>query len=273
TGPTGPTGEIGPTGATGATGATGPTGTTGITGPIGVTGPTGITGPTGPTGTTGATGTIGITGPTGPTGTVGPVGEVGATGATGPTGEAGPTGATGETGATGTTGATGATGAAGATGPTGEIGPTGTTGPTGATGPTGPIPDDIFASYINTQFPLVRGTQLSFFPDVQDPTGNITQTSLEQISLAPGYYLISYKISALFSTANYLQITPFYNGTSHLETGVYFATATNGSTVCGSAYLILYAPAATTLSFNYSGSANATDGEFNLTILKLRRFA
>ena len=109
--------------------------------------------------------------------------------------------------------------------------------------------------------------------DVQDPTGNITQTSLEQISLAPGYYLISYKISALFSTANYLQITPFYNGTSHLETGVYFATATNGSTACGSAYLILYAPAATTLSFNYSGSANATDGEFNLTILKLRRFA
>ena len=83
-------------------------------------------------------------------------------------------------------------------------GATGVTGATGATGPTGPIPDDIFASYINTQFPLVRGTQLSFFPDVQDPTGNIVQTSLEQISLAPGYYLISYKISALLSSPNYL---------------------------------------------------------------------
>ena len=68
---------------------------------------------------------------------------------------------------------------------------------------------------------------------MQDPTGNIVQTSLEQISLAPGYYLISYKISALFSSPNYLQITPFYNGTSHLETGIYFATAANGSTACG----------------------------------------
>ena len=47
----------------------------------------------------------------------------------------------------------------------------------------------------------------------------------------------------------------------------------NGSTACGSAHLILNAPVATTLFFNYSGSANATDGEFNLTILKLRRFA
>lgn len=101
-------------------------------------------------------------------------------------------------------GATGATGATGVTGATGATGATGVTGATGATGPTGPIPDDIFASYINTQFPLVRGTQLSFFPDVRDPTGNIVQTSLEQISLAPGYYLISYKISALFSSPNYL---------------------------------------------------------------------
>ena len=95
-------------------------------------------------------------------------------------------------------------GATGVTGATGATGATGVTGATGATGPTGPIPDDIFASYINTQFPLVRGTQLSFFPDVRDPTGNIVQTSLEQISLAPGYYLISYKISALFSSPNYL---------------------------------------------------------------------
>lgn len=119
-------------------------------------------------------------------------------------GTGGETGSTVETGATGETGETGTTGETGPTGATGATGATGVTGATGATGPTGPIPDDIFASYINTQFPLVRGTQLSFFPDVRDPTGNIVQTSLEQISLAPGYYLISYKISALFSSPNYL---------------------------------------------------------------------
>ncbi|WP_394266207.1 hypothetical protein [Anaerotignum sp.] len=216
------------------------------------------------TGETSATGRAGATEESGPIGIAGETGETGPTGVTGPTGPAGLNGATGPTGPAGLNGATG---------PTGPAGLNGVTGPTGATGATGPVPDDIFASYINTQFPLIRNSLLSFFPDIRDESGNIVQTDLERISLAPGYYLISYKISALFATANYLQITPSYNGTAHLETGIYFATATNGSTACGSAHLILYAPVSTTLSFNYSGSSDATEGEFNLTILKLRRFA
>lgn len=109
------------------------------------------------------------------------------------------------------------------------------------------------------------------FPDVTDPTGTITQPDLTQIALEAGYYLISYKVSALFRTPNYMQITPSYNGSAHLETGIYFATSTNGSSACGSAFLILRAPAPTTFTLTYTGSANATDGEINLTILKLRR--
>lgn len=109
------------------------------------------------------------------------------------------------------------------------------------------------------------------FPDVTDPTGTITQPDLTQIALKAGYYLISYKVSALFRTPNYMQITPSYNGSAHLETGIYFATSTNGSSACGSAFLILRAPDPTTFTLTYTGSANATDGEINLTILKLRR--
>ena len=67
-----------------------------------------------------------------------------------------------------------------------------------------------------------------------------------------------------------MQITPFYNGTAHLETGIYFATPGAGS-VCGSSFIIIDAPAQTTLFFTYSGSADARDGEVNLTIVKLRR--
>ena len=226
---------MGPTGAPGSASATGPTGPTGPAGPTGPTGPAGVAGEPGPTGPTGATG------PTGPTG---PAGETGAAGATGPTGDTGPTG------------------------------PTGTAGADGATGPTGPageVPDDVFASFINIQYPLTNGTLISMFPDVTDPTGTITQTDLEHIALEPGYYLISYKVSALFRTPNYMQITPSYNGTSHLETGIYFATSADGSSACGSAFLILRAPTSTTFTLTYTGSANATDGEINLTILKLRR--
>lgn len=250
-----------------------------MTGPTGATGPSGIPGPTGPTGPTGPAG--GSSSLTGPTGATGPTGEPGPTGPTGPTGPAGggsltgPTGATGPTGEPGPTGPTGAAGAVGPTGPTGVQGPTGPAGlegPTGPTGAAGTVPDDVFASFFNYQYPLVRGRQLAVFPDVTDPTGNITQPALEQIALAPGYYLISYKVSAIFRQANYMQVTPSYNGVPHLETSIYFAvSADGGGSACGSGFLILRAPVATTFFLTYSGSADAIDGEINLTILKLRR--
>ncbi len=231
-------------------------------------------------GDTGATGATGNTGPTGPTGMQGIAGATGATGPqgnTGSTGPAGPTGPTGPTGATGTmgnTGATGPTGTMGNTGPTGATGPQGNTGPTGVTGATGANGEpslNAFASFAAFQLPLVQSTQILLFPDVTDETGNITQSSETTITLQPGYYLVSYKVSAVFRTANYMQVTPFYNGTAHLEYGIYFATTTNGSSATGSAHFIIYAPTETQFSLTYSGSADAQDGEVNLTFLKLNR--
>ena len=187
---------------------------------------------------------------------------------TGPAGAAGVQGPTGPAGAAGVQGPTGPAGAAGAQGPTG---PAGGVGPTGPTGPAGIPPDDVFASYVNYQYPLVRGSQLLLFPDVADPTGQITQPTPTTVALEPGYYLISYAVSAFFRQANYMQVTPSYNGTSHLETGIYFAVGSDGGSATGAAFLILRAPAATTFSLTYTGSADALDGEINLTILKLRR--
>lgn len=216
------------------------------------------TGATGPTGVTGATGATGPTGVTGATGATGPTGVTGATGATGPIGV---------TGATGVTGPTGVTGATGATGPTGVTGATGATGPTGAAGM---VPDDVFASFNTFQAQFTMGSRIALFPDVTDPTGHITQIDSQQIALQPGYYLVSCKVSAVFRSGNYMQITPFYNGTAHLETGIYFATSGAGS-ACGSSFIIIDAPVQTPLFFTYSGSADARDGEVNLTIVKLRR--
>lgn len=213
-------------------------------------------------------GATGVTGPAGATGPTGPTGPTGATGVTGATGSAGVPGITGPTGSAGITGATGPTGSTGATGPTGA---TGATGPTGATGSTGEVPDDSFASYFAFQQPLTVGTLITLFPAVTDITGNITQSDSEHITLQPGYYLVSYKVSAVFSTANYMQITPSYNGSPHIENGIYFATTTNGSSACGSAFFIIHATSETQFSLNYSGSGNATDGEVNITFLKLKR--
>ena len=61
-----------------------------------------------------------------------------------------------------------------------------------------------------------------------------------------------------------------YNGTSHLEDGIYFATTTAGSSAAGACTLIVRTATGTTFSLTYSGSADATDGQVNVTIVKLR---
>ena len=138
-------------------------------------------------------------------------------------------------------------------------------------GPGAEPPDDIFASFIGSSEIFTDDGRLILFPAITDPTGNITETDLMHVQLAPGYYLVSYSVSALFNVPSYMQITPYYNGQSHIETGVYFATRANGSSACGSAHFILYAPAATPFTLTYSGPIDARDGTVTLTFLKLRR--
>ena len=110
----------------------------------------------------------------------------------------------------------------------------------------------------------INNSLITMFPDVTDPTGNIVQTDFSRITLQPGYYLVGYSISAIYRTASYMQVTPSYNGTSHMETSVYFATSVNGTSAGGSANFIIYAPSETTLSLFYSSPVQATDGIFNM---------
>lgn len=225
----------------------------------------------GPTGSVGPQGERGLPGPTGPTG---PPGQMGAPGPMGPTGQTGATGSVGPTGASGPTGPTGPTGAAGPQGQDGATGPAGPQGLSGATGPTGPagaVPEDIFASFIGSSELFTDGNQLLLFPSVEDVTGNITESDVQHVQLSAGYYLVSYSVSAIFTDPSYMQVTPFYNGRAHLETGVYFATTADGSSACGSAHFILVATAPTTFTLTYSGPLDAREGTVTLTFLKLRR--
>ncbi len=134
-------------------------------------------------------------------------------------------------------------------------------------------PEDAFASFANLQAVWNNNSLITMFPDVTDPTGNIVQTDISRITLQPGYYLVAYSISAIYRTASYMQVTPSYNGTSHMETSVYFATSINGTSAGGSANFIINAPSETTLSLFYSSPVQATDGIFNMTIVKLNRTA
>ena len=90
------------------------------------------------------------------------------------------------------------------------------------------------------------------------------------VNLTAGRYLVSYSVSAILQDPSYIQITPFYNGAAHLETGIYFATSADGSSACGSAHFILVAPTDTVFSLTYDGPEDAREGTVNLTFLKLR---
>ena len=264
-GPTGPQGIQGPPGIPGPAG---PQGVQGPQGPMGSTGATGSQGPAGPTGPTG------VAGPTGPQGLRGPQGQTGPTGPTGPQGIQGPQGPMGSTGATGSQGPAGPTGASGNTGPTGvqgPIGPTGPQGPTGITGPTGTVPPDSAAFYANYALAYPNGSLIPFGEVVADTTGQITLADATHISLVPGVYLISFHVSAILRTAGYMQVTPFYNSSPHIEFGIYFKTAGDQSSAYGSNSILLLAPEQTQFSLTYNSSSDSIDGATTLTVLRLNR--
>ena len=218
--------------------------------PRGNTGPAGATGPAGPTGSTGATGPAGPTGPTGAAGLIGATGPAGPTGPSGPTGPAGPTGANG---------------------PAGPTGPTGAAGLIGATGPAGEAPDDVFASFATFAIPFTNATQIPLGTSTADPTGQIVLSDPTHIDLAPGYYLISYHVSSILSTPGYMQITPYYNGSSHIEYGIYFRTASNYTTAYGSNSIIIDVPEQTRFSLTFNSPVTNTEGTATITVVKLNR--
>ena len=218
---------------------------------------TGPTGPQGPAGDTGATG---------PTGLQGPAGNTGATGPTGLQGPAGNTGATGPTGPQGPAGNTGATGPTGAQGPAGN---TGATGPTGAQGPGGVVPPSSFASYFNYAMIFADGAQIPLSVITEDPTGQIALANGTQITLKPGYYLVSYHVSVYLRSAGFMQVTPSYNGAPHLELGIYSRTS-EASTVGGSNTIVISVPSDTNFTLTYNSNAMSVEGAATVSVVKLQ---
>lgn len=177
----------------------------------------------------------------------------------------------GNTGPAGATGPAGPTGSTGATGPAGPTGPTGAAGLIGATGPAGEAPDDVFASFATFAIPFTNATQIPLGTSTADPTGQIVLSDPTHIDLAPGYYLISYHVSSILSTPGYMQITPYYNGSSHIEYGIYFRTASNYTTAYGSNSIIIDVPEQTRFSLTFNSPVTNTEGTATITVVKLNR--
>ena len=174
-------------------------------------------------------------------------------------------------GVAGPTGATGPQGVPGPTGPQGIPGPAGATGPTGPTGPQGTPQDDVFASYYSDVASVPNNTQIPLDELLNDPTGNITAVSSQQLRLQPGYYRVSYAVSVLLATPGYLQVTPAFGGFDRIDLGIYFRTSGNSSTANGASTFSFYTPVATNFSLTYNSDVSGRSVRTTLDIQKLRR--
>ena len=225
----------------------------------------------GPTGPQGLPGPAGATGPQGPQGAAGPTGPRGAAGATGPTGPQGIRGMDGPTGPQGLPGPAGATGPQGPQGATGPTGPQGTPGATGPTGPAGGPGEDVFASYYSDVRSVPNNGQIPLYELLNDPTGNITLSGTQQLRLQPGYYRVSYSVSAILEAPGYLQITPAFGGLARIDLGIYFRTSGNSSTANGARTFTFYTSEATNFSLTYSSDVSGRSVQTTLDIEKLNR--
>ena len=163
---------------------------------------------------------------------------------------------------------TGPTGPSGPTGTTGATGAAGVTGPTGPTGPAGVLPEDSFASFATFGVLFTNGSLIPFGTVTADSSGQIVLEDQQHVRLLPGYYFVSFHVSALLREDGYMQITPSYSGMSHIEYGIYVKTAAQ-TTAYGSNALILQIPEQTTFTLAYNSNVASVDGAATLAVIKL----
>lgn len=156
-------------------------------------------------------------------------------------------------------------------GPQGEPGPQGPQGEPGPQGPQGEPAEDCFASFFVFERRFESGQPIPLLTGTADPTGNISLANGTRIELAPGYYCISFSVSAILEEAGYMQVTPAYNRTSNLLYGIYFKTGAALSSAYGSSSAIIHVSEPTGFSLTYNSNVADRSGAATVSVIRLTR--
>ena len=186
----------------------------------------------------------------------------------GPRGEPGPPGSPGERGETGPQGVTGPQGPQGVTGP---MGPKGEPGARGPAGPSGYPQNSIFASFAGRELTMSENTTLPLKPDITDITQNISLCNDDSAVLTPGFYAISYYISAETKRHGFIELTPIFNDNKQTQYTTYTEAARRKEILTISRHFIIEIPFGSTLSFEWRSSEEVSKINMNLSIEKLFR--
>lgn len=201
-------------------------------------------------------------------GVMGLRGEPGPPGPMGPRGEPGLPGCPGERGETGPQGVTGPQGPQGATGP---MGPRGEPGARGPEGPPGYPQNSIFASFLGQNLMMPESACLPLKIEIPDPTQNISLCNNCTVSLSPGYYTISYYISAEMKRHGFMALTPVLNDEMQTVYSAYADAEKRRETLVITRYFIIKVPDRSTMYFAWHSSSCDSRINMNLTIEKLCR--
>ncbi len=207
-------------------------------------------------------------GPMGPRGEPGPAGPRGEPGPMGPKGEPGPMGCCGERGEAGPQGVTGPQGPQGVTGP---MGPKGDTGARGPAGPAGYPQNNIFASFLDQELIMPRKARLPLKTEIPDITQQITLSDNCSVKLTPGYYAVSYYISAVMKRHHFIKLTPVLNRRCQTIYSAYAQAAKDKEMLVLSRHFILNMPESSALYFAWQSSGEDSKINMNLCIEKLCR--
>ena len=150
-------------------------------------------------------------------------------------------------------------------------GPQGPQGEPGPQGPPGEPAQDCFTSFFMFERRFENGRPIPLLPGTEDPTGSIVLADETRIELAPGYYCISFSVSAILEEAGYMQVTPAYNGSSNLLYGIYFKTGAALSSAYGSNSIIIHVPETTSFSLTYNSNVADRSGAATVSVIRLTR--
>ena len=186
----------------------------------------------------------------------------------GPRGKPGPPGCPGERGEQGPQGVTGPQGPQGATGP---MGPRGEPGARGPAGPPGYPQNSIFASFSGQELMIPERARLPLKIEIPDITMNISLSDDYSIALTPGYYSMSYYISAVMKRHCFIKLTPILNKQKQTLYTAYAEASNRKEMLVISRSFIIEIPDSSVLLFAWHSSAGAVRINMDLSIEKLCR--
>lgn len=105
---------------------------------------------------------------------------------------------------------------------------------------------------------------------VADATGQIVLVNSTQINLQPGAYFVVCNVSVLLRDAGFIQVTPSYGGSAHLELSIYFMTNARSS-AAGSTSFIIETQMPTQLTFTYNSNVTNSGGDMTVVVIKLQQ--